>query len=105
VVASSVVLYGNWPKTAGVCLVLWCPIGACMAPMGSNFGSKSDEVREKEADRRQAAKSWSVSIIRKRGQYLGTIEAHDAKAAEAAAVAEFDLNNEQRRRLVVQDRE
>jgi hypothetical protein len=49
-------------------------------------------------------RSWRVSIIRKRGQYLGTVEAHDAKAAEAAAVAEFDLSDEQRRRLVVQER-
>jgi hypothetical protein len=40
-VASSVILYGNWPKTAGVCLVLWCPIRACMAPIGSKFGSKT----------------------------------------------------------------
>jgi len=54
-------------------------------------------VRKKPA----AAKlrSWRVSIIRRRGQYLGMVEAHDAKAAEAAAVAEFDLNDEQRRRL------
>jgi hypothetical protein len=49
-------------------------------------------------------RSWRVSIIRKRGQYLGTVEARDQKAAEAAAVAEFDLSNEQRRRLVVQER-
>jgi hypothetical protein len=44
---------------------------------------------------------WRVSIIRKRGQYLGTIEAPNENAAEAAAVAEFDLSDEQRRRLVV----
>jgi hypothetical protein len=44
---------------------------------------------------------WRVSIIRKRGQYLGTIEAPNENAAEAAAVAEFDLSDEQRRRRVV----
>src|SRR5262249_48620769 len=49
-------------------------------------------------------RSWRVSIIRKRGQYLGTVEAPDEKAAEAAAVAEFDLNDEQRPRLVVSKR-
>lgn len=32
-------------------------------------------------------RSWGVSIIRKRGQYLGTVEAPNEKAAEAAAVA------------------
>jgi hypothetical protein len=35
-------------------------------------------------------RSWRVSIIRKRGQYLGTVEAPTEKAAEAAAVAEFE---------------
>jgi hypothetical protein len=50
-------------------------------------------------------RSWRVSIIRKRGQYLGTVEARDQKAAEAAVVAEFDLSVEQRRRLVVQERD
>jgi len=49
-------------------------------------------------------RSWRVSIIRKRGHYLGTVEAPNEKAAEAAAVAEFDLSDEQRRRLVVQER-
>jgi hypothetical protein len=49
-------------------------------------------------------RSWRVSIIRKRGQYLGTVEAANQKAAEAAAVAEFDLSDEQRRRLVVPER-
>jgi hypothetical protein len=49
-------------------------------------------------------RTWYVSIIRKRGQYLGTVEAPNEKAAEAAAVAESDLTDEQRRRLVVQER-
>jgi hypothetical protein len=48
----------------------------------------------KRPRRTTAAKlrSWRVSIIRKRGQYLGTVEAPNEKAAEAAAVAEFDLS-------------
>jgi hypothetical protein len=49
-------------------------------------------------------RSWRVSLIRKHGQYLGTVEAPNEKAAQAAAVAEFDLSDEQRRRLVVQQR-
>jgi hypothetical protein len=49
-------------------------------------------------------RSWRVSIIRKRGQYLGTVEAPNEKAAEAAAVAEFNLSDEQRPRLVIQER-
>jgi hypothetical protein len=50
-------------------------------------------------------RSWRMSIIRKRGQYLGTVEAPNEKAAEAAAVAEFDLSDEQRRRVVVSERD
>ena len=38
-------------------------------------------------------------------QHLGIVEALDEKAAEAAAVSEFKLNDEQRRRLVVQARD
>jgi hypothetical protein len=49
-------------------------------------------------------RSWRVSLIRKHGQYLGTVEATNEKAAEAAAVTEFDLSDEQRRRLAVQER-
>jgi Zn-dependent protease with chaperone function len=49
-------------------------------------------------------RSWRVSIIRKRSQYLGTVETPNDRAAEAAAVAAFALGDEQRRRLVVQER-
>jgi len=63
-------------------------------------------VKTGQKARETAAKlrSWRVSIIRKRGQYLGTVEAPNEKAAETAPVAEFDLTDEQRRRLVVQER-
>jgi hypothetical protein len=66
-------------------------------------GKQTHEDRQKKP---AAAKlrSWRVSIIRKRGQYLGTVEAPNEKAAEATAVAEFDLSQDQRRRLVVQER-
>jgi len=50
-------------------------------------------------------RSWRVSLIRKRAQYLGTVEAPNERAAEAAAVAEFDLSDDQRRRLVVRERD
>jgi hypothetical protein len=49
-------------------------------------------------------RTWRISIIRKRGQYLGTVEAPNERAAQAVAMAEFDLSDEQRRRLVVQER-
>ena len=44
---------------------------------------------------------WSVILIRNRGQFLGFVEAPDAQTAEAAAVRAFDLDEYQRRRLMV----
>ena len=69
-------------------------------------GNSMQHGRDMKAPKKKPAaaklRSWRVSIIRKRGQYLGTVEAPNEKAAEAAAVAEFDLGDEQRKRLVVQ---
>ena len=47
----------------------------------------------------------AVSILRNRSRELGIVQARDEKAAEAEAVAEFKLNDEQRKRLVVQERD
>jgi hypothetical protein len=44
---------------------------------------------------------WSVSLIRKRAQELGTIEAPDELSAIARAVAEFNIAPELRNRIVV----
>src|SRR5262249_29028803 len=63
-------------------------------------GSMLRPARKKPAKLR----SWRASLIRKRAQYLGTVDAPNEKAAEAVAVAEFNLSDEQRRRLVVQER-
>jgi hypothetical protein len=46
-------------------------------------------------------KRWRVTIIRQRAHHLGTIEASDAKAAEAEAIKLFDLTEEQRKRLSI----
>jgi len=55
--------------------------------------------------KRKAAKlrNWRVIMMRSRGQFLGYVEAADVKAAEEAAVKAFDLDSEQRTRLLVQD--
>jgi hypothetical protein len=50
-------------------------------------------------------RSWRASVLRSRTQYLGDVQAPDESAAEAAAVTEFDLSDEQRKRLMVQERE
>jgi hypothetical protein len=47
---------------------------------------------------------WRVSLIRKRAQVLGYVDAPSREVAEAAAVSAFSLTDEQRKRLVVQER-
>jgi hypothetical protein len=49
-------------------------------------------------------RKWRVSLIRKHGQVLGDVEAPSREVAEAAAVSAFSLTQEQRKRLVVQER-
>ena len=44
-----------------------------------------------------------VSLLRGRAQPLGTVEAPDERAAEAAAIEQFQLNDEQRKRLAVRE--
>jgi hypothetical protein len=55
---------------------------------------------KKTAAARKAAKlrRWRASLLRGRAQPLGTVEAPDERAAEAAAAKRFGLSNEQRRR-------
>ena len=54
-------------------------------------------------------RSWTVALIRNRGplnhglQFLGFVEASDAKAAEVAAAKDFGLTNFQCKRLLVQE--
>jgi hypothetical protein len=46
-------------------------------------------------------RSWRVIIMRSRGEYLGSVEAPDRERAEAVAIKQFDLNQDQRGRLLV----
>jgi hypothetical protein len=50
-------------------------------------------------------RSWRVAILRNRSHYLGEVQAPDEKASETVAVVEFDLSGDQRRRVVVQERD
>jgi hypothetical protein len=50
-------------------------------------------------------RSWGASLIRgSRAHFLGFVEATDAKTAEAAAVRTFNLDDWQRKRLLVRER-
>ena len=48
-------------------------------------------------------RSWRVSLLRGRAQYLGNVEAADERSAEAAAAVQFELNDEQRKRAALQE--
>jgi hypothetical protein len=48
-------------------------------------------------------RNWRVTILRQRAHYVGTVQAPDERSAEAAAVATFDLTEDQRKRLAVRE--
>jgi hypothetical protein len=49
-------------------------------------------------------RSWRVIIIRSRGEYLGSVEAPDRERAQAVAIKQFDLDQDQRSRLLIRER-
>ena len=60
----------------------------------------------KTAKRRPTAaklRSWRVIIMRSRGEYLGSVEAPDRERAEAVAIKQFALDDDQRRRLLIRE--
>ena len=46
---------------------------------------------------------WRVVLLRARGEILGEVEAPDTAAAKAAAVVQFELDQIQRNRIMVQE--
>jgi hypothetical protein len=70
----------------------------------SQFISAAAMWRQRSPSKKKTAtklRSWRAPNLRSRAHYLGTVEAPDERAAEAAAVAQFDHDQEQRKRLVV----
>jgi hypothetical protein len=49
-------------------------------------------------------RSWRVIIMRSRGELLGYVEALDRERAEAVAIKQFDLDQEQQQRLLIRER-
>jgi hypothetical protein len=49
-------------------------------------------------------REWQVVLIRSRGQRLGWVQAASRDAAEIAAAETFNLNDWQRRRLLLRER-
>jgi hypothetical protein len=46
---------------------------------------------------------WRIVLMRKTGEVLGTVETVDAQAAEKVAAIQFELDEQQQRRLLVQE--
>ena len=46
---------------------------------------------------------WRVVLLRNKGEILGQVEAPDVAAAKAAAVVQFELDDVQRNRIMVQE--
>jgi hypothetical protein len=49
-------------------------------------------------------RSWHIIIMRSRGEYLGSVEAPNREKAEAVAIKQFALDDDQRRRLLIRER-
>jgi hypothetical protein len=49
-------------------------------------------------------RSWRVVIMRSKGEYLGSVEAPGRESAEAVAIKQFDLDQDQRGRLLIRER-
>jgi hypothetical protein len=49
-------------------------------------------------------RKWRASLARRRARVLGDVEALTHQEAETAAIKKFGLDDEQRSRLVVQER-
>ena len=62
------------------------------------------KLRSRTSTKKKAfspVRSWRASLIRKRSQVLGDVE---APSREAAAVRTFNLSGQQRSRLLVRER-
>ena len=46
---------------------------------------------------------WRVVLLRHKGEILGQVEASDREAAKAVAAVQFDLDENQRSRIMVQE--
>jgi hypothetical protein len=52
---------------------------------------------------KRVSRRWRVVLLRAKGEILGQVEAPDAQAAKAAAAVQFELDDIQRNRIIVQE--
>jgi hypothetical protein len=54
---------------------------------------------------KRMSRRWRVVLLRAKGEILGSVEAPDAQRAKAAAAVQFELDDVQRNRIMVQERQ
>ncbi len=62
--------------------------------------------RSKDSPKKLAVRMkrrWRVVLLRNKGEILGQVEAPDVASAKAAAAVQFDLDDFQRTRIIVQE--
>ena len=69
-------------------------------PDAARRSSKKDSPK-KLAGRMK--RRWRVVLLRRKGEILGEVEAPDVASAKAAAAVQFDLDEIQRDRIMVQE--
>ena len=52
---------------------------------------------------KRMSRRWRVVLLRAKSEILGTVEAPDVAAAKAAAAVQFELDDVQRNRIIVQE--
>jgi hypothetical protein len=52
---------------------------------------------------KRMSRRWRVVLLRAKGEIVGTVEAPNAQAAKAAAAVQFELDEYQRTRIMVQE--
>ena len=68
--------------------------------MPSRRSSKKDSPAKLA---KRMKRRWRVVLLRHKGEILGTVEASDVASAQAAAAVQFDLDEIQRDRIMVQE--
>jgi hypothetical protein len=74
----------------------------------NNLQTSCNVPKQPQKNAAQKPRSWRASLIRKRAKaqlFLGFVDEPDRASAVVAAVKAFNLDDEQRSRLVVQERE
>jgi hypothetical protein len=61
-----------------------------------------DVVDDEMPSPKKPLREWRITLIPKKGQYLGRVEAPDAATAIERAMAEFDIDEAHRSRLIAQ---